>query len=145
VAEGSGGAPADVARSGHSLKAGIAAAGFRHVGWILADLSARTEEGAKSMLGETTIIALTPAATFQPLGESEGAVVLMTDSGQLYTCNDTTVALLQALDGARSFGSIVDELLDEFDVERDVLVADLSQVVGELEREGIVAVAMGSA
>jgi pyrroloquinoline quinone biosynthesis protein D len=97
------------------------------------------------MLGETAIIALTPAATFQPLGESEGAVVLMTDSGQLYTCNDTTVALLQALDEARSFGSIVDELLDEFDVEREVLVADLSKLVGELEREGIVAVAMGTA
>jgi pyrroloquinoline quinone biosynthesis protein D len=107
--------------------------------------SARAEEGAKSMLGETTIISLTPAATFQPLGESEGAVVLMTDSGQLYTCNDTTVALLQALDGVRSFGSIVDELLDEFDVEREVLAADLSKLVGELEREGIVAVAMGTA
>jgi pyrroloquinoline quinone biosynthesis protein D len=97
------------------------------------------------MLGETTILSLTPAATFQPLGESEGAVVLLTDSGQLYTCNDTTVALLQALDGVRSFGSIVDELLDEFDVERDVLAADLSKLVGELEREGIIAVAMGSA
>jgi pyrroloquinoline quinone biosynthesis protein D len=97
------------------------------------------------MLGETTILSLTPAATFQPLGENEGAVVLMTDSGQLFTCNDTTVALLQALDGVRSFGSIVDELLDEFDVERDVLAADLSKLVGELEREGIVAVAMGSA
>ena len=93
------------------------------------------------MLGEATIISLTPAATFQPLGENEGAVVLMVDSGQLYTCNDTTVALLQAVDGARSFGAILDKLLDEFEVERAVLAADLSRLVDELEREGIVAVA----
>jgi hypothetical protein len=97
------------------------------------------------MLSEATVIAMAPEATFQPLGEGEGAVVLMTDSGQLYTCNDTTVALLQAVDGTRNFGAIVDRLLDEFDVERATLLADLSGLVEELQREGIIVIPAGAA
>jgi Coenzyme PQQ synthesis protein D (PqqD) len=92
------------------------------------------------MLNEHAVISLTPAATFQALAENEGAVVLMVDSGQLYTCNDTAVALLQAVDGNRQFGEIVDQLLDEFDVARDVLLTDLTGLVEELSREGIVSV-----
>lgn len=89
------------------------------------------------MLSEATVFALSPTATFQPLGLDEGAVVLMVDSGQLYTCNDTTAALLQAIDGARNFGTILDRINAEFEVERDVLAADLTEVIAELEREGI--------
>jgi Coenzyme PQQ synthesis protein D (PqqD) len=92
------------------------------------------------MLNEHAIISLTPTATFQTLAEDEGAVVLMVDSGQLYTCNDTVAALLQAVDGNRRFGEIVDQLLDEFDVERNVLLSDLTGLVEELSREGIVSV-----
>jgi len=97
------------------------------------------------MLDEATILALSPAVSFQPLGQDEGAVVLMIDSGQLYTCNDTTAAFLQSIDGARSFGAILDQINAEFDVERAVLAADLAEIFAELEREGIVARAPGSA
>jgi pyrroloquinoline quinone biosynthesis protein D len=91
------------------------------------------------MPDEDTVLALTPVATFQPLGEQEGAVILMVDSGQLYSCNDTTVALLRAIDGARKFGAVIDLVHAEFDVDRDVLTADLREVVAELVREGILA------
>ena len=91
------------------------------------------------MPNEDMVLALTPAATFQPLGEQEGAVILMVDSGQLYSCNDTTVALLSAIDGTRSFGAVIDLVNAEFDVDRDVLAADLREVVDELVREGILA------
>jgi len=90
------------------------------------------------MLTEETVLALAPNATFQPLGENEGAVVLMVDSGQLYTCNDTTVALLQVLDGKRNFGALIDAMLEEYEVERDVLASDVREMLAELESEGIV-------
>ena len=91
------------------------------------------------MPDDDTILALTPAATFQPLGEQEGAVILMVDSGQLYSCNDTTVALLRAIDGSRNFGAVIDLVHAEFEVDRDVLATDLREVAAELEREGILA------
>jgi hypothetical protein len=49
---------------------------------------------------ETTVLALSPVASFQSLGDS--AVILMTDSGQLYTCNQTTESFLKKIDGLRS-------------------------------------------
>lgn len=91
------------------------------------------------MPDDDTVLALTPAARFQPLGEQEGAVILLVDSGQLYSCNDTTVALLHAIDGARNFGAVVDLLHAEFEVDRDVLATDLREIVVELVREGVLA------
>jgi hypothetical protein len=91
------------------------------------------------MPDEDTVLALTPATTFQPLGEQEGAVILMVDSGQLYTCNDTTVALLRAIDGTRNFGAVIDLVHSEFDVDREALAVDLREVAAELVREGILA------
>jgi hypothetical protein len=96
------------------------------------------------MLPEETILALTPVTTFQDLGEGDGAVLLRTDSGQLYTCNDTTVALLRRIDGARPFGELVDLIHEEFDVDREELIADLVEVIADLEREGLLEKAPGS-
>jgi pyrroloquinoline quinone biosynthesis protein D len=95
------------------------------------------------MPDDDTVLALTPAATFQPLGEQEGAVILMVDSGQLYSCNDTTVALLRAIDGTRNLAAVIDLVHAEFEVDRDVLAADLREVVAELSREGILSAMPG--
>jgi pyrroloquinoline quinone biosynthesis protein D len=89
------------------------------------------------MLDDSVRLEIAGEASFQDLGENEGAVILRTDSGELYTCNDTTAALLRAVDGERSFGAIVDILHQEFDVERQVLAEDLSAIALELEGEGI--------
>jgi hypothetical protein len=97
------------------------------------------------MIDDQTVLALSPVASFQALGENEGAVVLMTDSGQLYTCNDTAVALLKAVDGARPLGSIAELMLAEFEVSREILQADLVKVAGELKAERIVEVVEGPA
>jgi hypothetical protein len=97
------------------------------------------------MLDEKCILALTTVASFQSLGEQEGAVILMTDSGQLYTCNDTVVAMLKAMDGKRSFGEIVALVNEEFEVDRERLAEDLSAMADELEREGIVRRVEGAA
>jgi hypothetical protein len=90
------------------------------------------------MIDDTTVLTLSSKVSFQPLGPDEGAVVLRTDSGQLYTCNDTALALIQAVDGQRSLGAITDLMLDEFDVARDLLATDLIRLADELQAEGIV-------
>jgi hypothetical protein len=87
-------------------------------------------------IDETAVFALAPNASFQALGE--GAVILMIDSGQLYTCNESTEAFLKMLNGERSFGAILDLLVAEFAIDRETLAQDFLPIVGELRSEGIV-------
>jgi hypothetical protein len=89
-------------------------------------------------IDETTVLSLAPNASFQQLGE--GAVILLIDSGQLYTCNETTEAFLKMVDGQRSFGAILDKLVAEFSVDRETLARDFLPIAGELRSEGIVEV-----
>lgn len=86
-------------------------------------------------IAEDTVLSLSANASFQSLGE--GAVILMIDSGQLYTCNETTEAFLKLVDGQRPFGAIVDQLTGEFAVQRDTAAADFLAVAHELRSEGI--------
>jgi hypothetical protein len=89
-----------------------------------------------SAFDETTVLALSPIAQFQSLGQ--GAVILLTDSGQLYSCNETTESFLKAVNGVRTIGDIVDEALAEFEVDRDTLRADFVALAAELAAQGIV-------
>ena len=86
-------------------------------------------------IADTTILSLSANASFQSLGE--GAVILLIDSGQLFTCNETTEAFLKLVDGQRSFGAIVDQLVSEFAVERDVANVDFLAMAVQLRSEGI--------
>jgi len=88
------------------------------------------------MHDEQSVLKLSPAASFQTLGN--GAVVLMADSGQLYSANETMEAFLARVDGIRTLGEIIDSMLDAFEVERSVLAADVLELSGELAGEGIV-------
>lgn len=90
------------------------------------------------MVQDSSVLALSENVSYQPLGEGEGAVVLIIDSGQLFTCNDTTSAFLAAVDGQRSFGDVVRSLLSTFDVSQDELRNDLASLAEELQQEGIV-------
>lgn len=82
------------------------------------------------------VLTLSPVASFQSVGD--GAVVLLADSGQLYSCNDTSEAFLRHVDGKRSLAEIVDLLAAEYEVARDVLEADLAELAEDLKREGVV-------
>jgi pyrroloquinoline quinone biosynthesis protein D len=82
------------------------------------------------------VFAFSPVASFQSVGD--GAVVLLADSGQLYSCNDTSEAFLRHVDGRRSLGDIVDLMAQEYDVERSVLEADLAELADSLKREGVI-------
>jgi hypothetical protein len=82
------------------------------------------------------VFVLSPVASFQSVGD--GAVVLLADSGQLYSCNDTSEAFLRHVDGKRSLGEIVGLLAEEYEVERDVLEADLQELAESLKQEGVI-------
>jgi pyrroloquinoline quinone biosynthesis protein D len=92
-------------------------------------------------INETTVMSLTSNAAVQALGE--GAVILMLDSGQLYTCNETVEAFLKMLDGRRDVGAIVDLLTKEFAIDRETLARDLLPMAEELRSAGIVQVCVG--
>lgn len=82
------------------------------------------------------VLALSPVASFQSVGD--GAVVLLADSGQLYSCNDTSEAFLRHVDGKRPLSEIVDLMAQEYEVDREVLEADLAELAENLKQEGVI-------
>jgi len=76
--------------------------------------------------------------TFQAMGPGEQTVVLCMASGQLYTCNDTARSFLEAMDGAKGFDEIVDDLVDEYNVARQQLEVDLRKLADELLAERVI-------
>ncbi|PBC05155.1 PqqD family protein [Mesorhizobium sp. WSM3860] len=84
-----------------------------------------------------TVLRMVDDASVQHVGD--GAVVLLARSGQLYTCNGTTEAFLDKVDGARSLDQIVDLLSEEFEVDKATLGDDMTALAAELVAEGILA------
>jgi hypothetical protein len=89
------------------------------------------------MVTEHARLRLADDATFQTLGPGNDTVILSLRSGFLYTCNATTAAFLQALDGRRALGDVVDRMLDDFDVPRDRLARDLLDLSEKLLSESL--------
>lgn len=84
-----------------------------------------------------TVLRMADDASVQHVGD--GAVVLLARSGQLYTCNGTTEAFLDKVDGARNLDQIVDLLSDEFEIDKATLDEDMAALAAELVAEGILA------
>ena len=76
-------------------------------------------------------------ASVQHVGD--GAVVLLARSGQLYTCNGTTEAFLEKVDGRRDLEAIVALLAAEFEVDEQESREDMTALAAELLSEGILA------
>jgi hypothetical protein len=93
------------------------------------------------MLDETSRLRRADEIAYQSLGPQEDTVILSLRTGQLHTGNETTRAFLDALDGERTLGEILDRLGTEYDVAREKLQADLTRLAENLLREGIVVVA----
>ena len=90
------------------------------------------------MIQDSSILSLSEGISFQPLGTDEGAVLLHVETGQLFTCNDTTSAFLAAVDGRRTFAEVIQELTSTFEVGAAELHHDLASLADELQKEGIV-------
>ncbi|MDX8492181.1 PqqD family protein [Mesorhizobium sp. VK22B] len=88
-------------------------------------------------IASETVLRMADDASVQHVGD--GAVVLLARSGQLYTCNGTTEAFLDKVDGARNLDQIVDLLSDEFEVDKATLGEDMTALASELVAEGILA------
>ena len=68
----------------------------------------------------------------------EEGVILLTDSGQIYSTNASGTAFISRISRGQSVTEAVAGLLDEFDVTEDALLADLADLVTFLEAEGVV-------
>lgn len=95
-------------------------------------------EAMSHHLNLNTALRLSPNVAFRPLGNGESAVLVQTKTGQLYTCNETTAAFLQAMDGNRTIGAIVENLQDIFEVEPGILTNDMLRIAGELMENGLI-------
>jgi pyrroloquinoline quinone biosynthesis protein D len=87
-------------------------------------------------MSASKVYALSPIASFETVGD--GAVILLGDSGQLYSCNDTSEAFLRNVDGQRSIDEIARLMESEYEVALETLIGDLNELAAELESEGIV-------
>jgi pyrroloquinoline quinone biosynthesis protein D len=94
----------------------------------------------KSMpsLSQNARLKLANDVTFQSLGPGEETVVLSLNSGYLYTCNETTDAFLQRLDGRRPLAAVIDLLFNEFQVPRETLIKDMTKLAVELLGEKLI-------
>ncbi len=70
----------------------------------------------------------------------DGAVILLADTGQLYTGNGTTEAILRHIDGRRRVSDLAAALSDEFDINPRTATADVIEIAGRLVDEGILRV-----
>jgi hypothetical protein len=73
--------------------------------------------------------------TYQSLGPGSDTVVLSLYSGYLYTCNETSAAFLQALDGRRTLAEVIETLWEEYEVPREDLTRDMTALAGKLLAE----------
>ena len=89
-------------------------------------------------LSQNARLKLADDVTFQSLGPGEGTVVLSLNSGYLYTCNETTDAFLRRLDGRRPLATVIDLLFGEFQVPREALSIDMTELAAKLLEEKLI-------
>ncbi len=78
---------------------------------------------------DETRLGIHPSICIQEMGPHEKAVVLSLETGDLYTCNETTCDFLRLIEQTTpTFRAIVDALLDRYEVGRAELTADLREV-----------------
>ena len=91
-------------------------------------------------LAKDMSLRLAEDVTFQSVGGSEDdTVVLSLKSGYLYTCNGVTASVLTALKGrSASLAALTDRLIEEYDVDRPQLEADLAELAEQLIDEELI-------
>ena len=78
---------------------------------------------------------LSPSASFRDLGD-EG-IILMADTGQLYSTNQSGSIFIQNLQDGNKWDQAFENMIAEFDVERDTLENDLNELVTYLISEAV--------
>jgi Coenzyme PQQ synthesis protein D (PqqD) len=60
------------------------------------------------------------------------------DLNSIYTLNPVANEIWGLLDGKLTIAEIVERLAEQFDVQREVLVADVTRVIEEMHEEGLI-------
>lgn len=97
-------------------------------------MAARFFVGAQ--MTEAPVYKLAEGVSFETV--SDGSVVLVFRSGQLYSCNETSTAFLVELDGERSLERVAATMADGFDAAPEEILADLEIIAAEMLSEGII-------
>lgn len=92
--------------------------------------------GGDSGIGDDSVLTVPDHVLSRHAGSE--AVLLNLDSEEYYGLDGVGSRLWELLVGGTTFGEVVDALSDEYDVERDVLEADLRTIVDELAEHGLV-------
>jgi hypothetical protein len=79
-----------------------------------------------------------PDATHETVGEE--AIVINVTTGTYYSLNDTGTLFWELLDGQRTVGDCAQAVADEYEVEVEVVEADLLELAAEFEQEGLIVV-----
>lgn len=93
------------------------------------------------VITDDTVLKSSPEMKYQSLGAGQPTVIVSLTSGYLYTANQTTQSFLQAIDGRKTFGAIVAELVEQYDVSAEKLAADMRTLAGKLVSEKLLTIA----
>ena len=88
------------------------------------------------LLSNETQVVVSQDLAIADLGDE--AVVLDPTSGTYFGLNEVASRILALASEATTVGEIVDQLIDEFEVERRVLAADVATFVQDLAQRGMV-------
>ena len=66
------------------------------------------------------------------------AVLLDLDTGRYFGLNETGRRIFELLGGERTLANLLEILVGEFAAPREELERDLAELLGELEREGLI-------
>jgi hypothetical protein len=77
----------------------------------------------------------------QAIGDE--SVILNLDNGQYYGLDEIGTRMLELLEEHGDIDTVVNTLAEEYDTERERIRADLQQLLGELQDQGIVQRGLG--
>ena len=84
----------------------------------------------------TDILQRSPNATHQTVGEE--AILIDLNSGSYYSLNDTGTMFWELIDGRRTIADCAAEIAGQYEVESEVVAADLLELAAEFKDEGLV-------
>ena len=82
------------------------------------------------------VFSMSENVSFELVGDL--SVLMLNDSGEVLSCNQTMTAFLNELDGALSIEDVANRLQQRFAARPERIVEDLLSAAGELNRKGII-------
>ncbi len=95
------------------------------------------------MIGDSATITLTQDQLAATIGDE--VVLLGLETGMYYGLEAVAAHVWRHLQHARTFGEVVDEVMNVFEARRDDVVRDMSEFVRTLEAEGLVTISSSEA